>query len=561
MENVDADNNAGSGVFVGAVGNIDSENLSAESNTLSGADISAGGYVSLVGLNVFSTNQGSGLYAESTGGSLYAENINSSDNDADGAVLIGSDSVTLAGSNIFDGNGLSGGTVESTNSFVDAEDISASGNGTFGASLTAGTDVTLNLAYLDGNDGTGLYVESGGTITLTDITSVNNGAGGVFGNGAEVYGSGDLSLLGVNEFSGNHNHGFLSDVGGNVLAENITATGNGTGGYGPGAEFITSGTFSLTGTNVFSMNSADGLIVDAAGNISILNIDSTNNGISGILLITNGDANVECGLVTNNSGLQIDTTMSGTLTLTGLDFGGNPFENVGVDDSQLVLISNNCFTYPDYYDLGPDPVHSGSGSHATIYPDDPPFRVKYVTAVGGQPVGLDCGTYSATYILLENGDGAIIPCPIIGSAQLDSLEALKLFKPLPTKVDFVSGMDLMITDDGQIFRTLDQPDIVWFVNKNTVESGGYEAAYWNGNEWVDVTDQIPPFLTIFFQVPEEMKGQDLAILFWDGTNWVELENGEHLGKGRIVSGLGYAADGEQFQANLNFIGTFVLVKK
>jgi hypothetical protein len=247
------------------------------------------------------------------------------------------------------------------------------------------------------------------------------------------------------------------------------------------------------------------------------------------------------------------------LTLAGVDFGGNPDQNVGINESQLTLVSNMCFSYPDYY--GEDYGFGSGDKKGDTYPEVPPLTVKYVSVVGGQDVNLDCAFYQATYILLEDGDGAIIPCPIVGSVNLDSVEEINPYKTLPDKNMFVSGMDLTISGEDQIFSPVDVTDIIWYFNGASDKMGGYEAIYWDGNEWVDVTDRFPPSMTIFFLVPEGFNGQNLAILYWDGTGWVELLNGTHLGQGRIVSGLGYSKAGEYFQANVNFTGVFILVQK
>lgn len=528
-------------------------------------DISGNVYLN----NVETTgNHDMGLYVKSAG-VVTAEDIVANNNGivslaGYGAMIQGSE-FHLSGTNEFNGNYESGLYVSTTGD-ITIENLTASNNGpgyAVGAELySASGDVDLlrsnpgsNQFISNHNDG--LYVEAlSGTITAENITANDNGTGHVWGPGAEFIAAG-LELTGNNEFVGNYNTGLYADMLGDITIANINASDNGLPGiYGPGAELYSTGKVTITGINVFSNNSSEGLIIDANGNISIINFNALDNDSSGLVFVTNGDAYAECGAVLNNGSAQIDTAMTGELTLTGVDFGGDPDQNLWIDQSQLTLISNMCFNYPDYYSWGDYGIGELGGKKGIADPKIPPFTVKYVSIVGGQDANLDCAYYQATYVLLEDGDGAIIPCPIVGAAKLASVEEINPYGILPDKNNFISGMSLAVSGESQIFKPIDAPDIIWYFN-----GGGYEAVYWDGNDWVDLTDQIPPFLTIFFLVPEEFDRQDLAILFWDGTNWIELSNDTHMGQGRIVSGLGYNGTGEYFQANVNFVGVFILVQK
>jgi hypothetical protein len=53
---------------------------------------------------------------------------------------------------------------------------------------------------------------------------------------------------------------------------------------------------------------------------------------------------------------------------------------------------------------------------------------------------------------------------------------------------------------------------------------------------------------VSFLIPDGMQDAEFAILFWDGTQWVELEG--NLSK-----------DGLHFEVTTSFAGTFVLVTK
>jgi hypothetical protein len=502
-------------------------------------------------------NEESGLYIN-TGGIVTAENITVNNNgwassSGYGAEISGSE-FHLSGTNEFNGNYESGLYV-STIDNIEIENLTASNNGLSGYATGAELYSASGDVYLLGDNqftdnlNNGLYIEAlNGSIIAENITASSNGIGASYAPGAELIAAG-LNLTGNNVFVWNNNTGLYAEISGDITITNLNASNNGSPGtYGPGAGLYSTGKVTITGTNVFSGNSSEGLIIDAGGNISVTNVDALNNGSSGLAFITNADAYVECGSVLNNGDVQIDTSMaSGTLTLAGVNFGGNPGQNVGIDESQLTLVSNRCFNYAQREGYG------SRGWSAT------PHKVKYVTAVEGQNVNLDCAFHEATYILLKDGDGAIIPCPIVGTAKLGSVEEITPYKILPDTNKFISGINLTISGSGesQMFKPVDVPQIVWYFNETSDETGGYEAVSWDGDEWVDT----PLFLTIFFLVPEELDTQNLAILYWDGANWAELSNDTHMGQGRIVSGLEYSENSGYLQANVNFTGVFVLAQK
>lgn len=554
------DGNGDSGLYIDAGGDVNLEDIVSTGNSANGVDIIASGSLAILGSNQFNDNGGSGLSAF-IAGDIDAENLIATNNDAGGVELTSLGDTSIAGVNVFEGNAFSGLFVDT---LVDLSlaNITANTNGLNGAELNAGGTVDiLGGNIFNGNNLSGLYISSGDVVSVANISAAGNGTTSSFASGAEIYTNSDLILTGTNNFSGNRDYGLLADVGGNVFASNITAIGNGIGGFGTGAEFSVLGTFSLNGSNIFNNNSTEGLLVISSGNISIENVEANNNAGSGLVFDTDGNVEVTCGLVTGNSVLQIDTDMTGMLTLNGVNVDGNPDITVGIDSNQLVLNSNSCFTYPDYYADDESGGGGGGNGGGGSVEGEAELGVRYVTVSGGQVVDLDCKLYAATYLVLQTGDGAIIPCPIVDSVALDGVDDITFFKSLPENSDFIAGMNLVITKNGEMFRELDQSDVVWFLNPTSTETGGYEATYWNGTTWIDITDQIPPFLTIFFLVPENIRNEEFAILYWDGLNWIELSNGNHLGNGRIVSGLGWGADGAYYQANVNFIGTFVLIKK
>ena len=582
--------NAGLSIDIDS-GNVALNNISVTGNAGDGASILAPGNVTLGGAeNNFNNNTGAGLSVDA-GGDFTS---------------------TTSTANIFNDNGSTGLVVE-VDDDVSVSNITASGNGFNGIDILAADDVALSGVSVFNNDFSGLLIDAGGDVVIDDLTADNNGLGGAFGTGAEIYSLASFTLTGVNTFNDNLNTGLVVDATGNIVVENVTASFNGSGSsLAGGAEFYTSGSFNMTGANVFSYNNDTGLYVESNGNITAENITAEGNGVrgvygvgaefyasgvlsltganvfnnnlssgmyveattgimvegtdamfnggSGLDLITNGDADVTCGELAGNGFLAIDTGMTGILSLFGVNFNGHPDDVIGISADRLNLVSNGCFSYPDYYaeDGGGEAFHrtlpqsSDSGIENTI--------IKFVYGADGIPVVLDCRNYAGTLLRLANGDGALLPCPIVDMVQLNSLLDL-MAAPLPDGSVYISGMELIVTKEGLALQNMQESNVVWFVNPANQDTGGYQASYFDGSSWEDATGDVPPFMTLFFVIPESAKGKNLAIMYWDGTTWVELAGGTHLGNGRIIRTVGPSADGLNFQASLNFIGDFVLVEK
>jgi len=548
------ENNLESGLVVDVVGDIDIENLTASGNgnkvggSGNGAELnSSTGSVTLAGTNILEDNLETGLVIISVG-DIDVENLTANGNGTGAELNSLNNSVSLAGINTFNDNQDTGLFIEAARD-VDLENITANGNST-GVDLSLSGSLSLVGVNVFNNHETGLYAEAVGDIDAENITAYQNGLASGFGNGAELYTLGSFSLMGTNVFIGNHDTGLYVDAVGDIDAENITSNDN----KASGAEFFTLRNFTLTGTNTFDKNGVDGLFVDAVGYISIENITARSNGGSGTYLETNLDASITCGLLNNNGGYEIEVDLPGTLTLSGVDFGGSIDDDLGADEDQLVFISKGCFVYPAEVEKNKIIV--------PVLPPQPILPINKVKVADGQIVQLDCSRFQGTELTLSNGDGAYVPCQIVDSARLIKLPVTALPSKLPNGASLVSNFNLTITKNGQAFKPVQNPGSVWYVDSTaSIKNSGSQVLYWNGVEWVEITDQIYPFMGVFFAVPDAMKNANLAILYWDGVNWIELSDGQYFGDGRIVQKGGFINKYGFFEANINFIGTFALVQK
>jgi hypothetical protein len=152
------------------------------------------------------------------------------------------------------------------------------------------TDVTLN-----NNNGTGLYVRNNGAITLTNLqTNYNYGDNGVddYAKGADLNNCrGDCTLptttgniiIKNSNFNGNNDTGLLIDTYGNVTLTSVYSNDNVLYGAYIG-DLGLANNVAISGMSTFYRNGDSGLEVYAKGNIILTNVDSAQNGSKGAYL-------------------------------------------------------------------------------------------------------------------------------------------------------------------------------------------------------------------------------------------------------------------------------------
>lgn len=548
LGNISVSNTDMTGLEVETSGDILLENITSEGNDGDGAAlISSAGSVTIAGTNSFSNNNGAGVYVEADG-DVQTESLTANGNTASGAEILSSGSVSVSGSNTFTDNGDSGLYVEADGA-IEVGDATAAANGIYGIELYSNGDVTMSgTNTVTGNGESGLYVESGGDFQANSLVALSNA-----GYGAEIYAGNAVTITGANFFSGNVDSGLYVEADGDVNVENITADGN----LGSGVEIQTSGVVTVGGTNIFTNNTFDGIFIDTEDHIFVYDINSQNNGLAGLYLETDGNATVTCGYLSNNAGYEIEADLTGWLILNGVDFGGDIDAEIGSDEDYLALNSNSCFTYPDY--LSDEEDADAQDDLDTDFDSDI-LPILVIPEDAGGAVTLNCESYQGALIYTEHGDGAYIPCPLEGTAVLLEMTGNDLPLRLQQDSSFISGFNLTILNDGESVTPAYLSGSVWYTSPNS--ESGMQILYWDGDEWVEVTDQFLPFMNIFFKIPEGMDAAGLAILYWDGLKWIELSESGHLGNGYVVKQAGHiSSDGLYFEATVNFTGTFILIQK
>ena len=211
------------------------------------------------------------------------------------------------------------------------------------AILNWGGNVTLNNLVISATDnsGYGLFVDNTGSTTLDNV-SVNdtmaNPSG--YGDGAMIVSSGNVDID-DSQFNGNQGNGLQVSSGGTISLDTVSADNNLlTGAYldtcqydsvtglcvGTGLVTITS----LTG-NTFNGNDFVGLTVESGGGLNMDNTQANNNGLDGAVITSadkdgTGNVNIDQSEFTGNvNAYGLDVYTDGSLTLTNVTANSNSF--------------------------------------------------------------------------------------------------------------------------------------------------------------------------------------------------------------------------------------------
>jgi putative surface-exposed virulence protein len=325
--------------------------------------------VLISGTNVFNDNGKSGLWID-TFGAVTLNNITANDNgwgfigenyhgvevdNASGALL--SRPVTVNGINTFNGNNGSGLSVDSLGA-IKVSKVTASSNQWSGAFLfnrhgVLNAPITLvGYGVFNDNIDGGLFAVSNGAILTSNITANNNtnGHGVYFDHYSITATPVTVTMLGVNTFNNNFIHGLsvLSD--GQITLNNITANGNGSWGAYLSNEFYGSvaRNIILNGTNNFIGNTDGGLFFFATGSAFLtrvtaaLNDDGVfgGNASNGIEGYAFGNITLTCGSLFFNEGYGYYLNAIGVVSLKGV----YSYANGDADSANgsSVLITRTC---------------------------------------------------------------------------------------------------------------------------------------------------------------------------------------------------------------------------
>ena len=315
------DGNHGNGLVVESTGTITLNTVSASSNTLTGAYLGSCLYNNVSGLcagneavtvtsatsNIFDSNGFTGL-AIDAGGGIALDHVQANNNALDGANLMSADANGTGDVSVtqgeFTGNSngdglyvLTDGNLTLTNITANANNAGAVVNTTAGVGTVNITDSSFGDTNINGNNWTGLHVDSGSAVTLTNVVASFNGT-----NGAYLDAAGDITVTN-SQFNENVHFNFPQDPGlyansngGNITLTDVVADGNI---YGAGAVLLTKGAgeVSVRGTvpngSHFNGNGAFGVQAESSnGDITLEDITASNNTFKGVYLKSYGTGNI-----------------------------------------------------------------------------------------------------------------------------------------------------------------------------------------------------------------------------------------------------------------------------
>jgi hypothetical protein len=260
-----------------------------------------------------------------------------------------------------------------------------------GGGILNGGNLTVRNAVITNNhtDGLGAGILSGGTLTLVNSIVTGNGdpteeVQGSPSQGGGIFFGGTLLTITDSTVSGNqanHGGGIYLDYGGSVSITNSTIRENvassGAGGLGGGL-YVADGMATLTNCTVsqnrsetnFTSNGG-GIFVGGFGTLTLINSTITNNHLllaqfdrTGGIANDNGTVNARNSIIAGNtSGDDVPTDFRGTLTSQGYNFIGTDFELTIVGDATGNIVGTNQAPIdarlgPLAYNGGPTMTHA-----------------------------------------------------------------------------------------------------------------------------------------------------------------------------------------------------------
>lgn len=325
--------------------------------------------------------------------------------------------------------------------------------------------------------------DGNGSLKLTDLVVTNDNEES---NGIRVENqTGDVSLTGVNSTTSGTGI-YVSVTSGNVSLDDVTASSNA---YTGANIYIDSGSVNVN-DSAFSDNGFDGLFVSTDnGNVTLKNVTASGNGDNGVFVVggsspmlnvapmaTNNtdsvtNVNVLCGNYSDNGdyGLNMEIP-GGNAYLGGPIFSGNGLGGYNLTGGTVTF--GPCGQL-----LGGEEKGEGERGFKPQkgLTDDPAI------CNGEKKVTLDLG------------DGFGIFQNLCGfNIQLDEVKNDLLPGALPEGVSYLTSMNAQTSVDGKAVDEL--------------PAGGK--------------------LTLKFPVPDGADEASLAVLFWNGAEWIEVSGGE-----------------------------------
>lgn len=347
LSHIDCDNTPGGGIWIDNTSATSSKNVTLldidayDDSGGYGIYVSSKGVISVKDIDLDGNNlRDYGLWLNNSLSTTKAGVTISGSNeitnfDEIGLFITSNGSVSIAGAYIYDTS--AGIIVENT----------AGGNGTGSVTIT---NTTTNYSEYDG-----VNIETNGNVTLTNVTSDENGDSGsghgifILVHETPTHFSGTLALTGINT-SYNEGYGLYVSAWKQITLKDHYAYDNRNGGCG--AYLYTRGGVSVlnpggTLENYYGENDSSNLVIDALGDVVVQKVDSYGSDTGhGVLITTNGRVTLTNVDSRSNILSGMDVTAGGLITASGLSIQYNTLSGAELDNhpgTAGITVKNSTF--------------------------------------------------------------------------------------------------------------------------------------------------------------------------------------------------------------------------
>ena len=353
--------------------------------------------VTLNGLTTINYNGSTGLVLNSKG-TILTNGLNVLSNSSSGAIIdnsgsLSSSPVTLKGINTFSNNNGTGLNLNSKGTLI-TFGLSASNNTSVGTiinnsgSSTVAPVTLMGLSTFNFNGSTGLILTSKNAVLTNGLSVLNNGNSGAIIDNSSSTSSATVTLKGIDTFSNNIGTGLNLNSNGIVLTNGLSASNNSSVGAiinNSGASTIAPVT--LKSINVFNNNGSSGLVITSKNTITTNNLTANDNGSIGVSLANNllgatGGINVLGNNVMFNNGANgLNLLSLGAVTVTDVSGKFNSSDGFFVDTPGNITVTCGSF------------IGNGTGLGPTGYGWETGLTVLTIKLIGVTTVGNYTGDY------------------------------------------------------------------------------------------------------------------------------------------------------------------------
>jgi hypothetical protein len=383
----------------------------------------------------------------------------------------------LDGANVFIENGFFNRNATDSVSFIDDT----------GLIIVTPGNVALDFVQANENRMIGADIYANGQVDIANSSFDNNFGTTEDASSAEVYWGCGLQVAGVPD--GGVTVGVIQNCdpqtmsAGAINIDTVTADGN----YFYGANLFSSSNVLIDGSSFSNNVSPDGqgygLMVDSGGYVALSNVTASNNGTFGADILAEEFIDVQdsvFGQNQNGAGLStVVTSTTGFITLTNVSGLGNAGDGAYAETA-CVYLNGGAYT-----------GNSGYGLNV-------PNGFVDVTTTPTYDSNILGDTNPNLFNPCDNGGGVIITSPLPSDE-------------LPNDESFTTTSQ---TQD-QLPSALGQFDA--FVSA------------------LQVNGQVTSGVTLSFPIPAGMESADLAVMFWNGSGWVEVPGGSVVGNEFVIT--------------------------